>query len=154
MLRITWDKSLPRIMFVGLNPSTADDDKDDPTVRRWQGFARDWGFGGVTIGNAFAYRSTDWRKLKTVSNPVGDRNDFWLSLGLIETEHRIVACWGRHIHEIDPARQSMLSKKTQYDCFGTNGDGTPKHPLYLSATTRLCPWNYVPEIVTAPATML
>src|SRR5262245_38555366 len=70
-----WDAERPNVMFVGLNPSTADDQVDDPTVRRCIGFARKWRFGGMIIVNLFAYRSTDPNRLQEILDPVGPEND-------------------------------------------------------------------------------
>ena len=81
------------IAFVGLNPSTADETSDDPTVRRCIGFARRWGFGGMFMLNAFAYRSTDPRLLKTAVNPIGPRNRTTL-LRTCRRCQMTVVCWG------------------------------------------------------------
>ena len=73
-----WDDTLPKLLFIGLNPSTADEINDDPTMRRCIRFSKDLGYGGFIMGNIFAYRSTDPKKLKTINNPIGKRNNFWL----------------------------------------------------------------------------
>jgi hypothetical protein len=78
VLRRIWDRSTPPAMFVGLNPSTADEVKDDPTVRRCIGYAKRWGFGGLIMTNIFAFRSTDPNALVELDDPVGPRNDAWL----------------------------------------------------------------------------
>ena len=81
------------IAFIGLNPSTADEINDDPTIRRCIGFARRWGFGGMYMLNVFAYRSTNPRELRAATDPVGPRND----AALLTTSRRcdmVVACWG------------------------------------------------------------
>ena len=70
-----WSLERGLVLFVGLNPSTADAERDDPTVRRCVGYARRWGFGGVLVANLFAYRATDPRDLLAVSYPIGPRND-------------------------------------------------------------------------------
>ncbi len=75
----TWNESLQRIVFIGLNPSTADAQHDDPTVRRCIGFARRWGYGGLTLVNLFAYRTTEPAELKEVDDPVGLDNDRWIA---------------------------------------------------------------------------
>ena len=56
-----WDESLPKVLFIGLNPSTATETKNDPTIRRCMGYAKDWGYGGYIMGNIFAFRSSDRR---------------------------------------------------------------------------------------------
>lgn len=141
-LRIIWDASKPVQMFVGLNPSTADEENDDPTVRRWIGFAQDWGKGGIIICNAFAYRSTDWTVLKRVPDPIGERNDMHLAMAVIAADGMPIACWGANAAKIDAGRADKISKLLRMDCFGTNADGSPQHPLYLRADTKPRPWNY------------
>src|SRR5271157_168450 len=69
-----WSAAVPMVTFIGLNPSTADEINDDPTVRRCLGFARRWGFGGMSMLNVFAYRSTNPRALRAATDPVGPRN--------------------------------------------------------------------------------
>ena len=73
-----WDNELPKVLFIGLNPSTADEVKDDPTIRRCIRYALDWGYGGYLMGNIFAYRSTDPKQLKIIDNPIGIDNNYWL----------------------------------------------------------------------------
>lgn len=72
VLTRTWDETLPNIMFVGLNPSTADETTDDPTIRRCINFAKSWGYGGLYMVNLFAYRSTNPNNIRIVDNPIGD----------------------------------------------------------------------------------
>lgn len=69
-----WDETKPRILFIMLNPSTADANIDDPTIRRVISFAKSWGYGGVYVGNLFAFRSTDPKGLKQIADPVGENN--------------------------------------------------------------------------------
>lgn len=69
-----WDETKPFVMFIMLNPSKADAETDDNTVRRCIGFAKSWGYGGIYICNLFAYRSTDPKVLLKVDNPFGDQN--------------------------------------------------------------------------------
>jgi hypothetical protein len=73
-LDIVWDESLPLVQFIGLNPSTADEFKDDNTVRKCKQFARNWGYGGMVMTNLFAYRDTDPRGMKKHPQPAGERN--------------------------------------------------------------------------------
>ena len=82
-------------MFVGLNPSTADEIKDDPTSRKCMRFAQSWGYGGIILANLFAYRATDPRELKGVSDPVGPENDHWLNR-LADEAGIVIAAWGIH----------------------------------------------------------
>lgn len=68
-----WDNKKRNVLFIGLNPSTADAYEDDATIRRLIGFSKDWGFGGLTIVNLFAYRSTDPKKTNGRYVPRGQR---------------------------------------------------------------------------------
>ena len=130
-----WDNELPLAMFIGLNPSTADEIKDDPTVRRCIGFARSGGFGGIVLANLFAFRSKDPRSLKDVHDPVGPEND----VRIIESAYsaaRVIVAWGVHgaLHDRDKHVLSLLQKPY---CLGITKDGLPKHPLYLAASTKM-----------------
>ena len=71
----TWDETKPHVMIIGLNPSTADETKDDPTITRCINFAKSWGYGGVCMANLFAYRATEPTVMKGSTDPVGTEND-------------------------------------------------------------------------------
>src|SRR5947209_16246810 len=88
-----WSTDCPPVAFIMLNPSTADDRKDDPTIRRCIGFARAWGFGALEVVNLFAYRATDWSKLLEVDDPVGPENDDYI-VQAVERCPCVVAAWG------------------------------------------------------------
>ena len=90
-----WDMTVPPAMFIGLNPSTADEVNNDPTVRRCLGFAKQWGYGGLIMTNIFAYRATDPRVMKAAKDPVGLKNDVWLKK-MGEEAAIVVAAWGVH----------------------------------------------------------
>jgi len=130
-----WDSALPTVLFVGLNPSTADALRDDPTVRRCVGFARDWGFGAMTLANLFALRSTDPAQLWTANDPVGPDNDDWISQ-LVESAAKVVAAWGAHGGLNDRDRR-VLKLLPEVYCLGRTREGHPRHPLYLARVTEL-----------------
>ena len=88
-----WCADSPPIAFIMLNPSTADDQKDDPTIRRCIGFAHAWGFGALEVVNLFAYRATDSRKLLGVDDPVGSENDNYI-VQAVELCPFVVVAWG------------------------------------------------------------
>lgn len=73
-----WDESKPYAMIIGLNPSTADEKEDDPTIARCIGFARSWGYGGLCMANLFAFRATEPADIFAASDPIGPGNDEWL----------------------------------------------------------------------------
>lgn len=145
-LRIVWDENLPLLVVCGLNPSTADEVQDDPTLRRVQGFARDMGRGGVLMLNAFAWRDTDPRGLRETDDPVGPENTIdnfkaWIAEAGAE---RGVAAWGTNIKARRYLRFRLAELNwLQWDCFRRTKDGQPEHPLYLPSGMRPRPWNYV-----------
>lgn len=134
-----WSMGNRTVMFVGLNPSTADASQDDPTIRRCVGFARQWGFDRLYMCNVCAYRSTDPKALRHVPDPVGPANRETLELLVGEAE-LIVAAWGKE-NLTGPGRwlARWILSLPQTRCLGKNKDGTPKHPLYLAANTELQP---------------
>ena len=92
-LERTWDLGKPKCLYVMLNPSDADDKIDDRTIKACIRFAQDWGYGGLMVGNLFAYRSPYPRKLKTVDDPIGPENDLYLAAMLSEAD-KVIAAWG------------------------------------------------------------
>lgn len=130
------------VLFVGLNPSTADASQDDPTIRRCVGFARDWGYDWLFMANLYAYRSTDPAPLKHLMTcPIGPRNEDALRW-LRGRADLIVAAWGNGKHLNDDAKivANEILKLPRTKCFGVNTDGTPKHPLYLPKSATLTKW--------------
>lgn len=135
VLRRVWDEAKPTVLFIGLNPSTADHRVDDPTVRRCVQFARTWGFGQLAIANLFAYRTFSPNLLRQADDPVGARNDRWLRRLIGEAEEVIVAWGDRGIYLArDLAVLSMLVRPR---CLGLSKLGRPRHPLYMPRTTVL-----------------
>lgn len=121
-------------MFVGLNPSTADEANDDPTIRRCVGFARAWGFQGLCMTNLFAYRATDPADMLAQADPVGEGNDRTLR-AMAERAGIVVAAWGVHgAHGGRAAAVRKLLPKLHY--LKLTKDGHPAHPLYLPKTLR------------------
>ena len=133
----TWDASLPRVMFIGLNPSTADERNDDPTLVRCMNFARDWGYGGVIMANLFAWRATDPAELKRVGEPVGRANNRWLCR-LAQEAGLVVAAWGNDGTYRDRGAQ-VVAMLGPLQCLKQNRSGQPAHPLYQRADTRPVP---------------
>ncbi len=128
-----WDDRLPKIMFIGLNPSTATAMMDDPTIRRVKGFARDWGYGGVYMCNLFGYISPYPEDLKTCSDPVLD-NDKWLAL-FSSLCKDVLFAWG-NFKEANERAKIVSQMFPTAVCLGFNKNGTPKHPLYVAAKTK------------------
>jgi hypothetical protein len=126
-----WDSSLPKLVFIMLNPSTADASKDDPTIRRCIGFAKREGCGSVSIINLFAYRSSDPKELIKVGDPFGDNENF-LKIFLYQ-DTRIIAAWGN----IPKGLKMPVLEEVEVECLGITKLGNPKHPLYLPSDAKL-----------------
>ncbi|MDD5641915.1 MAG: DUF1643 domain-containing protein [Syntrophales bacterium] len=144
-----WGPDNPLAMFVGLNPSTADEVNDDPTVRRCIRFAKAWGYGGLVMMNAFAFRATDPRVMKAASDPVGPDNDYWLlEMAKIQMQQGavIVVAWGNH-GGYQNRHQTILKlfwfAGVPLHCLGITKTGQPRHPLYVKADTRPRELQYV-----------
>lgn len=133
-----WDFQKPTLSFVMLNPSTADGEHDDNTIIKCVKYARRWGYGGLMVCNAFAWRATDPRQLLTAPDPVGPENDRHLSLMFqmaSGARAAVIAAWGANVAKINEGRRAVdllalpLATERLY-CLGINADGSPKHPLY------------------------
>jgi len=133
-----WCADSPRVAFIMLNPSTADDRKDDPTIRRCIGFARAWEFGALEVVNLFAYQATDSSKLLRVADPVGPENDDYIVQAAERCSYVVVA-WGAKGVLLDRGRQviRLLAGWRHVGCLGITKDGYPRHPLYVRGNTKL-----------------
>ena len=127
--------------FVMLNPSTADANSDDPTIRRCLGFAKRENKNGIVVRNLYARRTKDPAVLfalkKIGHDIVGAENDTWLRL-LGEQYPRIVCAWGANA-EIERVKEvvAILNQTSKLVCFGQTKTGQPRHPLYLKADIPL-----------------
>lgn len=122
----------PMLNVIGLNPSTADETVDDPTIRRCIGFARSWGYGGLVMTNLCAFRSTDPQGLIAAEAPCGPMNDAWIRQEATASG-LVLAAWGAHpvaIHQGRRVRGDVLSDVILH-CLGTTKFGAPRHPLYM-----------------------
>lgn len=120
------------LTFIGLNPSTADETNDDPTIRRCIRFARDWGFDRLKMVNLYAFRATDPRDLWLADDPVGPENDHNLSLAFGGSD-KIVAAWGANARPDRLAQFAETFGGWQFWALGLTKDGAPRHPLYMRA---------------------
>ena len=123
------------VMFIGLNPSTADETFNDPTIRRCIGFAKNWGYGALCMTNLFAFRATKPAVMKMNPDPIGMENDEWL-LKMAQEAGTLVAAWGAqgaHLRR-DFEVKSLLK---DLHCLGMTKGGHPKHPLYVRGDTVL-----------------
>lgn len=130
-LEIVWDASLPIAAFIGLNPSTADEFKDDPTIRREKTFSADWGCGGLLKLNLFAFRATDPKVMLAVDDPIGPENSIdYMFRKLAPVKGPKIAAWGTHGAHWDRGAK-VLGAIPGLQYLRLNADGSPAHPLYL-----------------------
>jgi hypothetical protein len=134
---------LPTAVWVMLNPSTADAEQDDPTIRRCRDFAARWGCNGIVVLNLYAYRATRPADLPRTALAIGALNDFYLSNYAVQRPD-FVCAWGAKADRARAAEVCAILTKQggRLFCLGVNKDGSPKHPLYVKADTSLVP--YVP----------
>lgn len=125
-------------LFIMLNPSTADEIKDDPTIRRCISFAKREGCTGLTVVNLFALRATNPKELLKHEDPIGPENDKIIQDML--RLHRIgivVAAWGAHPLAHERGKKVMKMFDGNILCLGTTKDGSPRHPLYVKSAQEL-----------------
>lgn len=133
----TWDDSKSYVMFVGLNPSTADESTDDPTLTRCINYAKSWGFGGVCMANLFAYRATEPSDMKAAKDPIGCKNNEWLKK-LANDAGLVVAAWGNDGSYLGRSEQ-VKELLSNIHCLKINKSGEPAHPLYQKADMKPVP---------------
>jgi hypothetical protein len=128
----------PQVLFVMLNPSTADQRDDDPTIRRCIGLAARWGYAAVAVGNLFAFRTPSPRVLRRAAHPVGRANDRWLQRLAAESS-RMIAAWGNDgtLLGRDVQVRSMLAPLY---ALSLTRCGQPRHPLYVPNSVVPRPW--------------
>ena len=121
-----WDESKPKLLFIMLNPSIATADTDDPTIKKIVKFSDKWGYGGIYVGNLYAYISTNPKKMFKLSLDVrkGPENEKYLK-DLISKSEKVVYAWGNG--EQEPEWLKPLVKKPYVIELSTKG--IPKHPL-------------------------
>lgn len=133
----TWNPRGPRCCWLLLNPSVADAERADTTLRRLIGFARVWGYGGLVLRNLFALRATDPRLLRTHPDPIGPDNDAHL---LGPDQYTLTVCgWGAHgslADRADYVRTELTRRGVRLHHLGVTRDGQPRHPLYLPASAH------------------
>lgn len=145
----TWGDG-PRAVWLMLNPSTADAETDDPTIRKCIGFSERAGFGGLDVVNLFSLRATDPRELITALRR-GERCNNDTSNTVLHDVTRgktVIAAWGAHagIEQVrDRVREVVHFCSTHtFLCLGTTKDRHPRHPVRVGYATPLVPWSYTP----------
>lgn len=130
-----WDSQKPMIAFIGLNPSTADEQENDNTITRCVNFARDWGAGGIYMLNLFGCCSKDKSCLSSIENPVGDKNDQYL-IEYTKKVEKIICAWGNDGCYLNRAKEVCSLLDAPLFALAINKTGEPKHPLYVTRNTQ------------------
>lgn len=140
LLRRTWDNTKPLVLFCMLNPSTADAEVDDATIRSCVRLSKGMGFGGLEVVNLMAWRATDPKHIPPMpSEALGSDNPRTVNAAVVRCE-TIICAWGAHPYAKRFAGGMMDLVKLngkQAQCFGVTKDGAPKHPLYIKSGTPL-----------------
>lgn len=139
-----WNDTLPAILWVMMNPSTAREDVDDPTVAKCRRYSELWGYGTMLIGNVFAYRATDQKRLMQIPDPIGPDNDAHLC-AMARRAQLIVFAYGKPHKSLrsrgpQVARMLSVDGTRQLHALQLCADGTPSHPLYLKGNLQPIPW--------------
>lgn len=139
LLRRVWDHDRPRALFVMLNPSTADAEIDDQTIRSCTRLGKACGHGSFEVANLYGWRATNPDELSTVDDPIGPDNDR-IADAAINRCDLVICAWGAH--PISGRRNRRMWELTNYRvpaafCFGKTKAGYPKHPLYIKTGTPL-----------------
>ena len=143
LLTRTWNAAGPKALFVMLNPSTATEVQNDPTVERCERRARTLGFGAFRVTNIFAFRATDPAVMKAAADPVGPMNDAAIaeSAGWAD---RIICAWGTHGAHLGRGAQVerlLRGHAVPLHSLGVTKGGQPKHPLYIAYDCLPQPWG-------------
>lgn len=139
-----WMPELPPLVFCMLNPSTADDQKDDPTVKRCIRFAVERGYGGLVVVNLMAWRATDPDSLPlSMHRAVGPRNAEFIEQSVKGRD--VIVAWGAHRRAtadiVRAASQLLHAHANNVYCLGRTKDGSPRHPLYIRADKPFEVWE-------------
>lgn len=131
------------LVVIGLNPSTADEAKDDNTIRKVTAYAKAWGFSAFCMLNLFAYRATDPRELPKAAAPVGPLNDHHIR-AVCAGAGMVLAAWGSDPFSwprSEAVTDILTSLGIEPFCLGTTKDGSPRHPLYVKGSVTPTPWE-------------
>lgn len=139
LLTRRWEREGNPVTFIMLNPSTADEEKFDPTVKRCYNYAHAWGFGELIVCNLYAFRSTDPKNLKKEADPVGEDNEDVIVNSAVKSS-LIIAAWGTHGTYLGRDKEVItliteILGQSLY-CLDITKDGHPAHPLYQKAELK------------------
>lgn len=138
-----WDGGAPRVHFVMLNPSTATEHHNDPTIERCVRRSRALGFGALRVTNLFAWRDTDPRRMRTAADPIGPEND----AAIREAHNRAdltICAWGTHgayLQRGSAVERALRRLGRPLFHLGLGKAGHPRHPLYVAYAQRPTPWR-------------
>lgn len=140
-----WDDG-PTVVFVMLNPSTADASQDDPTIRRCIGFAKAFGYGALHVVNLYAFRATKPADLWKAADPIGPENDETLRSTFLTAHGEgslVIAAWGANAAPLRARFAHVIARAAgvTLTALGVTKDGAPRHPLYLPASAEPMPWT-------------
>lgn len=137
-----WDTSKPLVMFIGLNPSTANETEADPTIKSVIRIAKHNGFGGVYMMNCYPMVSTDPSKLLTNSYPMEVIENELLLVIASQKCSEVVFAWGNFKVVQDTGRdQELIKLFPNAKAIAVNKNGSPKHPLYCRSNSPLVPFR-------------
>jgi hypothetical protein len=131
-----WNSRLPKVVFIGLNPSRADETHDDHTVKKCIGFAGRWSCGSIVIVNLFALVETYPAQMKLHPSPVGPANDACIRAAAHEAAF-IVAAWGHDGGHLNRAAEVCRMLNGKIKCLGRTKDGFPRHPVMRAYSAAL-----------------
>jgi hypothetical protein len=135
-----WWGSGPRVTFVLLNPSDADEANDDPTMRRCRGFAEAWGCEGFEVVNLYAFCTPYPNQLWLAKDPVGPANDEHLEQAVLSASGPVVAGWVNEARADRVKHVLGLRGFKRLQALQVNKGGAPRHPLYVRGSTVPAPW--------------
>ncbi len=131
-----WDESKAPLTWLMLNPSTADELKNDPTVERCERRARMWGYGGSVVFNIFAFRATEPKDMRAQADPIGPENNAWIrKIAEQSGEFDVVGGWGEHGAHLERGQEVLdifKQEKGRISALKINASGHPAHPLYIA----------------------
>ncbi len=143
-----WNLGKPRLLFLLLNPSSADEKFDDPTTIRSKKRASALGFGSMMVCNLFALRTRDPKNLLIDPEPIGPKNDKailnafkWIRES--PEEPKVICGWGTggtFLNRATVVKEVLVKNHLNAFCLGLTKNNHPKHPLYVSYCTKLIPW--------------
>lgn len=146
-----WNNGKPSLGWIMLNPSTADANLNDATIKRCMAFARDLGYGGIEVANLYGWRATKPYDLKSALDPIGPQNPGHL-IDVVRASRIVICAWGQHdrkLFDLGPGWRERLTENFpgKAHALRVNSDGTPAHPLYLPGELKPVPYEPAEALV-------